>query len=260
MKTKKNILRIISLLVVAATIISYSCSGGSKSKDDKITLTTNIEVGEQIYLVINADEENRENVWIDLNGNGKKDEGEYEIDFGERQEFEVESQTITVYGKVTRFTCFSMRVSELDVTHSPDLLDLSCGQNAISKLDVSKNTKLKELMCHSNKLTSLDLSNNTALRKMNISGNNMEKLKVKELPELQYMELHKNSLSKETLTSLFNAFPTRNDIGRGSTGSVILTEPLAGDRENNEITPELIQLLKDKNWRPLKRERGNVDL
>lgn len=263
---------VLIVAAVAAIVVIYSCSGGSsegtpkgnkkggKGKGDTMSLTTMIESGQTIWFEINANEEDRENVWIDLNTNGVKDEGEEVTVFGESAEYTVASPTITVYGKITKFSCGSRKISALDITGNPALEVLKCGQNMIAELDVTKNPSLKELFCQYNKITSLDLSKNKALRKMNISQNGMKEVTAKEFPELEYMELSQNSLGKEALTSLFKAFPARAEEGYSSTGSVLVAEPGAS-KEQNEVTPELVQMLKDKKWKPLQREGGkNIDL
>ena len=110
---------------------------------DTMSLTTMIESGQTIWFEINANEEDRENVWIDLNTNGVKDEGEEVTVFGESAEYTVASPTITVYGKITKFSCGSRKISALDITGNPALEVLKCGQNMIAELDVTKNPSLK---------------------------------------------------------------------------------------------------------------------
>lgn len=50
-------------------------------KEPKITFTTTKNSGETITLLIDAADEDKKDVWIDLNNNGKRDEGEEVTNF-----------------------------------------------------------------------------------------------------------------------------------------------------------------------------------
>jgi len=105
----------------------------------KMTFTTAKAIGAKVELLIDAEEPDRANVWIDLNNNGVKDDGEAVTKFGSMGEYTLGSQTVTIYGKVTK---------------------LDCIENQITSLDVSKNSNLKFLACYENKIFG---SNMTAL-------------------------------------------------------------------------------------------------
>lgn len=66
------------------------------------------------------------------------------------------------------------KISELDLTHNPELSALFAQNNNLTTLDVSKNTKLVDLYLTTNKLTSLDLSNNASLVNVLVSNNDMD--------------------------------------------------------------------------------------
>jgi len=97
----------------------------------KMTFTTAKAIGAKVELLIDAEEADRANVWIDLNNNGVKDDGEAVTKFGSMGEYTLGSQTVTIYGKVTK---------------------LDCIKNQITSLDVSKNSNLKFLACYENKI------------------------------------------------------------------------------------------------------------
>ena len=98
-------------------------------------LTTAKPVEETIKLWIDAAEVDRPDVWIDLNNNGEKDDGEAVNKFEKYVEYTLGAQTVTVYGKVTV---------------------LNCKNNELTSLDVGDNTALKYLSCRENLLTSLE--------------------------------------------------------------------------------------------------------
>ena len=97
----------------------------------KMTFTTAKAIGAKVELLIDAEEPDRADIWIDLNNNGVKDDGEAVTKFGSMGEYTLGSQTVTIYGKVTK---------------------LDCIKNQITSLDVSKNSNLKFLACYENKI------------------------------------------------------------------------------------------------------------
>ena len=110
-----------------------------------IVLTTKKAVGEKISLTINAAEADEAGVWLDLNGNGKWDEG---IDqkpkkFSENIEYTLQAQTFRVYGKVNSIDCTYNELTMVDISHNPALTKLFAYDNnlpSIAHLD-----QLKEL-------------------------------------------------------------------------------------------------------------------
>ena len=110
-----------------------------------IVLTTQKAVGEKISLVINVAEADEAGVWLDLNGNGKWDEG---IDqkitrFFQNIEYTLKAQTFRIYGKVNSIDCTYNELTMVDISHNPALTKLFAYDNnlpSIAHLD-----QLKEL-------------------------------------------------------------------------------------------------------------------
>ena len=110
-----------------------------------IVLTTKKAVGEKISLVINVAEADEAGVWLDLNGNGKWDEG---IDqkitrFFQNIEYTLKAQTFRIYGKVNSIDCTYNELTMVDISHNPALTKLFAYDNnlpSIAHLD-----QLKEL-------------------------------------------------------------------------------------------------------------------
>ncbi len=192
-----------------------------------IELTTTKAVGEKIQLKINAEEEDKENIWIDLNNNKIRESGEkikkFDNDaYGHRDDltdYVLGSQTIRIYGKVTLFSCgrFSSQgkwirkrdIIHLDVSNNPMLKKLNCTENTnlnrlnisknihleyldcancnLTNLDVSKNFKLKSLYCGENKFTEIDISNNEKLVVFHCSENLLKSLNLSKNKKLRYL-------------------------------------------------------------------------
>ena len=141
-----------------------------------ITLTTEKAPGSAIYFTsITAAEADLPGVWIDLNDNGVKDDGE---ELGSPKT--VSSPTIRIYGKVTGLNCQLTGLTALDASHNPYLVELECSHNSLTSLDFSQNRKLEYLKCWSSiegkRLESLNVSHNTELTYLDIWKNALEAL------------------------------------------------------------------------------------
>ena len=108
-----------------------------------IVLTTQKAVGEKISLTINAAEEDKAGVWLDLNGNGKWDEGIDQKPIFFYGDYTLKAQTFRIYGKVNSIDCSYNELTALDISHNPALTKLFAYDNnlpSIAHLD-----QLKEL-------------------------------------------------------------------------------------------------------------------
>lgn len=104
---------------------------------DVITLTTDKEINgtNTIRLGIYAQAEDQSEVWIDLNGNGTKDEGEEPSFIAGNVgtgmiNYVLGANTVSVYGKVYRFDCYNNSLTAL-LTETQSLINLQCYQNKI---------------------------------------------------------------------------------------------------------------------------------
>ena len=92
-----------------------------EDKDDPnsyyIELTTNIPLGNTIQLGIEAAEEDKKDIWIDLNGNGVKDDTDVvPTKFYEVQPYMLKAEKIRIYGKVGFLNCSDSQLTALDFT------------------------------------------------------------------------------------------------------------------------------------------------
>jgi len=181
----------------------------------KMTFTTAKSVGQKIGLLIDAAEADRANVWIDLNNNGVKDAGEEVTEFYSDIEYTLGSQTVTIYGKVTRLFCKENQLTSLDVSKNTALEWLDCFDNPLASLDVSNNTELNILTCCYNQLTSLDVSNNIALSSLDCGFNQLTSLDVSNNANLWSLSCSENkltSLNVSNNTKLASLLCYRNQL------------------------------------------------
>ena len=86
-------------------------------------------------------------------------------------------------------------ISELDVSHNTELIQLWCWGNLLTELDVSHNKKLKLLSCEQNNLSSLDVTHNTELEYLWFNINNINEIDISHNPNLLELTCDTNNLS-----------------------------------------------------------------
>jgi len=167
----------------------------SLNKTTYAVLTTDKKHSIRIYL--DAEERDREGVWIDINNNGVYDSGvdatpESFIDDEGNHYYTLKSSTFRIYGNITKLNVWSQELSVVDVSRCRNLKFLGCwnnnltnglylgeaiyslqilgiGKNPIARIDLSKAVRLKDLSAPDcPKLESLDLKNNRALKTLNL--------------------------------------------------------------------------------------------
>lgn len=193
-----------------------------------ITFTTTKNINEKVKLNITP-KVVPSGIWIDLNNNGNKDEGEdVDVWHGE-QEYTIGAQTITLYGNMTYFSCanninatfknnitsfiyinstlleslvcYGNQITTLDFGNNTAIRNINCVSNLLSALDVTKFTALETLRCDDNRLTSLDVSNNTALTLLECYSNKIKTLDVSNNTALTSLRCQDNLLETLVVTS-----------------------------------------------------------
>ena len=101
-----------------------------------IVLTTDKAVGEKIKLIIDATKADEAGVWLDLNDNGKWDEG---IDLkptnlDKRIECPLQAQTFRIYGKIKSLNCRDNQLTAVDISHNPALTQLMAQGNKLPSI------------------------------------------------------------------------------------------------------------------------------
>lgn len=207
------------LLCAASIVLLVSCGKGTKSPEEgsenQITFTTEAAIGETVKLKIVADTTGGNSVWIDLNGNKQKDNGEAVTIFKDFQNYVTGAQTLTIYGNVKEFQCGNNKITALDVSKAPDLTNLGCTSNQMTTLDLSKNTKLEYLYCFSNKLTNIDVSKNTALKYFDCANNSLTSIDISNNTELLNLSLNTNQIAKLDVsknTKISTLYANENNI------------------------------------------------
>lgn len=217
---KQKMKKILSTLLVLTLASTFACT----QQQESITFETSRPDGAEIFLGIDAAPENRDQIWIDLNANGSKDEGEgvttfyYDNITSPAQDaitenslgaYIISAQKITIYGPVMTFTCRSSGISAIDLSRVPSLKTLVCHHNQIKSLDLSCTPLLDTLNCEGNWISDIDLSPIPDLTYLNVSYNKLNKLDLSHSKKLSTLRCRETGLTvldlskNEALTSLY---------------------------------------------------------
>ena len=185
-----------------------------------IVLTTKKAVGEKIELDIYAFDEYKAGVWVDLNGNGKWDEGidEKPTEFNRKIKYTLRAQRIRIYGIVRYMECPKNQLTEVDISHTPALTRLYAAENNlpsiahledIEELSIDSHTLLASSLPEG--LTELIVRETTPLTTINTTlFTELRILDIDNCKNLKSLDLSKNE--KLTNLSVYNTGLTTLDL------------------------------------------------
>ena len=102
---------------------------------------------------------------------------------------------IEYFTALEQLVCDYNELTELDVSHNPELTWLDCSYNQLTSLDVSNCKMLGLLFCYANELTSLDVSNCKMLELLYCYGNELTSLDLTNCTEMKYLDFEENQLT-----------------------------------------------------------------
>lgn len=108
---------------------------------------------------------------------------------------------IEAFTSLTKLTCTSNQLTNLDLTSNTALTELRCASNQIQSLDITACPLLTILNCRSNEMTSLDISNNTSLTYLECWGNQLTTLDLSSHSSLSWINCSSNLLTNLSLPS-----------------------------------------------------------
>lgn len=208
-----------------------------------------------LYVYLDAAADDRANVWVDLNGDGEKGEGESISKFGDvaLHKFTAISRDVVFYGNITKLNFISGNIFAFygGTNHELRYLNLAnCGTVAAI---TQGHPKLEYLSLNGNKLYTnvvplhlatlknlkvldlgncqageLDFSNNTELMYLNVEGNDMETLDITPLTKLTQLICSANDLKALDISKakgLFHLEVVQNALSAEQINSIIATLP-----------------------------------
>ena len=111
------------------------------------------------------------------------------------------SGTIKVYGAdIAFFSCSftkdGVKLTEVNVTRAPELLDLDISSHGLSSIDLSKNTKLTRFTSDNNAFETINLTANTELLRISMLNNKLKNLDLSKNTKLIYIHFGTNGLTE----------------------------------------------------------------
>lgn len=132
-------------------------------------------------------------------------EGDYTIDGLTKinsTKHRIDKQDIVITGVIKKLNCGDIKLTKLDVSGAPELVELDCRGNQLSSLEVRNNTKLHYLACGQKGLRSIDLSTLSELSFFNCSRSPISQLDLKNNTKLKSLYAFECELSNLDLSSL----------------------------------------------------------
>lgn len=186
---------------------------GNAFAQGKITLVTEIPVGQTISLLISTEQGSAPTI---TGASGSYVNGQF-------SDYTVEDETIKIEGNVTI---------------------LGCGDSQITSLTLNNTNKLKVLGCKKNKIESLNLAEAPKLEQISCSGNLLQELDFSVTPKINKIYCYGNKIKGENMTNLVNSIPLNTNPIDYEFFVVDKTNPA----EENLATPADVKIAKDKNW------------
>ncbi len=191
----------------------------------KITFTTAKAVGEKIQISVHADGVDRPNIWIDLNNNGMRDEGEEVQKFDMWRDantpwYEVGAETITIHGNVKQFGAEGGKITSVDFSKSfPRMIRIWLANNLLETVDLSNQTgevQFNIIRLSTNRLKGkLDFSH-IGIRELYVERNHIESLSIRPLRQMTRLNVSRNCLTEESISNLLDQLETRVNYSSGN--------------------------------------------
>lgn len=198
----------IFLAFVALTIVITGCmkddfadynKGELSNESGSIVSLVTSRADGVISLSVDAPAQVRTDVWIDLNGNGKRAEnGTEDVKvFNAYQEYTLSAgvKSVSIHGDITYLAAASNELTAINVSANPHLITLNVPLNNLTSLDLLKNSALMRLDCSGNNLATLDLSQNKSLISLWVFDNELASLNVSDNAELAFLDCSGNKLN-----------------------------------------------------------------
>lgn len=154
MKQKLSILVIAVMLFAACDKDKEPDTPKNYKPTQGVTFTTSLEEGEPFLIYISASEENKADVWVDLNYNGKREKGEEVDNWANGTIFTLgKEKRITVFGKASELSPRRSEIVEVEIHKADELERLYLENNSIKSLDVTHAPNIKSINCTDNSFT-----------------------------------------------------------------------------------------------------------
>lgn len=213
-------------------------------------------ISHDLYFNLDAAPEDRDNVWMDLNGNGAMDEGEKIDTFDMKMQKKVWAKDeLLIYGNITKLdiagngTIFAMaNINNTTLTH------LNASGNGMAAILLEKFDKLEYLNVADNALMvdfiSFDPSHLATMKALNIANCGVKELDISKMSDLSYLNIEGNKLTSIGVadkTKLRTLIATSNQLSELTIGSQVIRHlELGGNLFKADVLNSIITALPDR--------------
>ena len=117
-----------------------------------------------------------------------------------------------------------------------------------------------DLNISNNKIKAVDASRLLRLRKLDLSGNSLTQLILNESrlkqPNIEEINIMNNQLNKATMEAIAKSLQQKENY---SGAKIILQDLSSGSPKSNEISPEILSIIREKNFIPCYYKNGKVE-
>lgn len=117
-----------------------------------------------------------------------------------------------------------------------------------------------DLNISNNKIKAVDASRLLRLRELDLSGNSLTQLILNEQrlkqPDIKEINIMNNQLNKATMEAIAKSLQQKENY---SGAKIILQDLSSGSPKSNEISPEILSIIREKNFIPCYYKNGKVE-
>lgn len=156
-------------------------------------------------------------IFVDLNGNGQPDKGEYITEFtndihdGNTVPITLQGSTFSIYGDVELLQVINSKVTGVDLSEMPEIRSLDLWRNELVTVDLTHNTKLNKVALQANLLTNVTFPRENRVLSLYLDNNRLKSLDVSALAQLTEANIAENLLDQVALNKIYTDLPVAQD-------------------------------------------------
>ncbi len=235
----------------------------------EITIAKNLQEGIEL-AISRINNEKDENVWIDLNNDGVRNDNETPI-LNNFHRYYPTSSTFTIYGRLASFRCNNGGITALDIRKQEGLNYIDCSKNELTDLNLDGISYPYNVHCGENKLKRIHFNPNAEkyVYHLTIFGNQFEELDLSHMTGLRMLDCSANrQLQKLTLADNISEMYRLNTAGTALSAASLMAiahrlpaavhtnqkyqwETMITLTDESNMTQEIADMAESKNWQVL---------
>ncbi len=240
------------LFLFALAMLCASSSShiwAQSTQEAVVELTSSRSSGNwQLGLMAMTDDDKAQ-VWVDLNNNDIKDEGEA-LGMWDWMNYSKPrtSNHVKIHGPITKLTCSFNDITTIATSPHHPLQEIECTYaKGLQNVDFSKNEALQKIKIYGCKLTSIKLpSQNSQLTTIDVNDNEIKALNFGGCAQLERVDCFQNKLNPQAMHDMVTSLPNRAQQDKAGMLVVLYSND---KKEENEILKSTVGQAKAKNWK-----------